>query len=105
MAKENDKYKITQDFKYEGDDWWSWWIWIDGESNDLDEIDYVVYTLHSTFRNPVRKVSDRESKFRLETEGWGTFTIYAKVVLKNKEEIPLEHELSLEYPDGTQTVQ
>ena len=53
----------------------------------------MVYTLHSTFRNPVRKVSDRESKFRLETEGWGTFTIYAKVVLKNKEEIPLEHEL------------
>jgi transcription initiation factor IIF auxiliary subunit len=105
MAAVNANYKIAQDFKYEGDDWWTWWVWIEGSKNDLDLVDYVIYTLHSTFRNPVRKITNRESKFRLETEGWGTFTIYAKVVLKNKEEIPLEHELNLEYPSGMKSVE
>ena len=105
MDKVNNKYKIAQDFKYEGYDWWNWWIWIEGDPTDLDEIDHIVYTLHPTFPNPVRKIADRKSKFKLESEGWGTFTIYAKVVLKNKKEIPLEHELSLEYEDGTKNIE
>ena len=102
MPKANTKYKIAQDFKYEGSDWWSWWIWIEGE---LNEIDHVVYTLHSTFINPVRKIKDSSSKFKLESEGWGTFVIYAKVVLKNDEEVDLKHKLHLEYPDGTENVE
>lgn len=105
MATVNDKYRIAQDFNYEGDDWWSWWIWIEGSKTDLDEIAQVIYTLHSTFHNPVRKVIDRNSKFKLETEGWGTFTIYARIILKNKKEVPLEHELYLKYPDGTKNVE
>lgn len=105
MDKASNKYKIAQGFKFEGDDWWSWWIWIEGEKADLDEIAYVIYTLHSTFKNPVRKIDDRASKFKLKTEGWGTFTIYARVVLKNKKEIPLEHELYLEYEDGSKNIE
>ena len=105
MEAVNVNYKIAQDFKYEGDDWWSWWIWIEGADADLDKVDHVVYTLHSTFGNPVRKIKDRDSKFVLKTEGWGTFMLYGKVVLKNTEEIPLEHELTLEYPDGTKNVE
>ncbi len=105
MPTTNTTYKIEQDFKYEGDDWWSWWIWIEGGKTELDKIDHVIYTLHSTFQNPVRKIKDRESKFKLETEGWGSFTIYAKVVLKNKDEISLEHDLSLRYPDGSENVE
>ena len=105
MDAVNTNYKIAQDFKYEGDDWWSWWSWIEAGDTDLDMVDYVVYTLHSTFRNPVRKISDRASKFKLETEGWGNFIIYARVVLKNKSEISLEHELNLEYPGGMKNVE
>ena len=105
MANSNNKYKIAQDFKYQGDDWWSWWIWIEGNKDNLDEIDHVIYVLHSTFHNPVRKIDDRKSKFKLETEGWGTFTIHAKVVLKDKKEIALEHELVLEYEDGTKNIE
>ena len=101
MSGTNIKYEVQQDYKYEGEDWWSWWIWIEGTDADLDEIDYVIYTLHSTFRNPVRKIEDRKSKFKLETEGWGTFVIYAKIVLKGGEDINLEHELHLTYPDGS----
>ena len=105
MSVENNKYKIEQDFKFEGDDWWSWWVWIEGESADLDNISYVIFTLHSTFRNPVRKIDDRNSKFTLKTEGWGTFPIYAKLVLKDNKEIALTHELYLDYPDGSSNVE
>lgn len=105
MGIEISKYKIEQGFNYEGDDWWSWWVWIEGKESDLDKIDYVLYTLHSTFPNPVRKMKDRKSKYKLEAEGWGTFTIYAKIVLVDKSEILIEHELYLEYPDGTKNVE
>ncbi|HMK24992.1 MAG TPA: pYEATS domain-containing protein [Chitinophagaceae bacterium] len=105
MDKTNNKYKIAQDYKYEGEDWWNWQVWIEGNKDDMDEIAHVVYTLHPTFINPVRKIDDRESKFRLEEEGWGGFTIYAKIVLKNEKSISLEHELTMKYPDGKENVQ
>ena len=95
--------KIGQGFEYQGKDWWKWWIWIDGADHELDAIDHVVYTLHSTFPNPVRTVRDRSSKFRLDTAGWGGFRIYAKVVKKNGEDVRLTHDLVLKYPDGTET--
>lgn len=102
MTRASSIYKIEQGFQYEGDDWWGWWIWIEGEKSELDQIDHVIYTLHPTFRNPVRKIRDRKTKFKLETEGWGTFVIYAKLVLKSREEIDLKHQLHLTYPDGTE---
>ena len=105
MGKVNNKYRIAQDFKYEGDDWWSWWVWIEGTNANLGEIDHVIYTLHSTYKNPVRKIDDRQSKFKLKTEGWGTFMIYARVVSKSKEEYFCEHELQLDYPDGTKNIE
>jgi transcription initiation factor IIF auxiliary subunit len=95
--------KISQSFKYEGDDWWRWWIWLEGSETELDTVRHVVYTLHKTFPDPVRKVSERRSQFRLESRGWGTFRIYAKVVGKDGNEQKLEHDLVLEYPDGTPT--
>jgi len=100
MEKVSDFYKIEQDFEYVGDDWWKWWIWIEGENNELDNIDHVVYTLHPTFPNPVRTVNDRNTKFKFKASGWGIFTFYAKLFLKNKTEITLSHDLYLEYPDG-----
>lgn len=88
--------KIEQGFKYQGNDWWKWWIWVDGTDKELDQIERVTYTLHPTFPNPVVTTSDRETKFRLETAGWGTFRIHAKVLKKNGEEQKLHHDLVLE---------
>ena len=90
---------IEQGFEYEDNDYWRWWIWLDGPEAELDAVDHVVYTLHSSFPNPVRKEKDRTTNFRLETAGWGTFTIFAKVVGLNGEEQHIEHELKLSYPD------
>lgn len=93
-------FRIQQGFKYEGDDWWKWWIWIDAPEEKLNAVDHVVYTLHPTFVNPVRIIDDRRSKFKLQSEGWGVFTIYARIYLKNNTEVAIEHDLHLEYPDG-----
>ncbi len=91
--------KIAEDFEYQGEDWWNWWVWLEGSKAELDEVDYVLYKLHRTFPNPVRKVTNRRTKFRLDTAGWGVFRLYAKVVLKDESVLNLEHDLVLEYPD------
>jgi len=90
---------IDQGFEYEGNDFWRWWVRLAGSDAELDAVDHVVYTLHPTFPSPVRTVADRSTSFRLETGGWGTFTIYARVVGKDGSEQHLKHELELFYPD------
>jgi transcription initiation factor IIF auxiliary subunit len=67
--------RIEQSEKYEGDEWWSWSVWLDGRRPDLDAVDFVEYTLHPTFRHPVRTIKTRVNQFRLDTEGWGVFPI------------------------------
>jgi transcription initiation factor IIF auxiliary subunit len=84
---------------YQGGDWWEWAVWIDGSDQELDSIASVIYTLHPTFRNPVRRVDDRVSQFRLDAFGWGTFTIYIEVRLRGGSALKLEHDLELYYPD------
>jgi transcription initiation factor IIF auxiliary subunit len=76
-------------------------VWIDGAEQELDQIEYVEYTLHPTFSNPVRKIVDRSSGFRLDESGWGSFTIFAKLVYKGGGETQLTHSLELLYPAGT----
>ena len=94
---------MQQDAIYLGKDRWKWSVWLDGAPEELDRIDRVMYILHPTFHQPVREVSNRATKFRLDTSGWGTFTIHAKAVHKDGPEVPLQHELVLVYPDGTPT--
>jgi transcription initiation factor IIF auxiliary subunit len=95
---------IEQGFKYQGSDYWKWWLWIGGPDSELDAIEQVIYKLHSTFPDPVRKVKDRASRFRLETSGWGVFTIRVRVIGKDGSPLAtLQHRLVLEYPDGTST--
>jgi hypothetical protein len=92
--------RIAQIETYQGNDWWSWAVWIEGKTEELREIEAVIYTLHPSFAHPVRKVTDRRSKFRLTESGWGGFTIYARILQKTGKERNLKHELALYYPDG-----
>lgn len=94
-----DGYKIAQSEKYIGDDYWEWSVWMEAGSKNLDKIECVTYTLHYTFREPVQIRRNREDKFRLESSGWGTFTIYARITFKDKTVLDLEHELDLTYPE------
>ena len=97
--------RLAQSEEYAGNDYWKWAVWLEGSDEELDAIKHVEYVLHPTFLNPVREVSDRGSKFRLQTAGWGTFTLHATVIFKDGKRSPLalEHELVLLYPIGTPT--
>lgn len=100
MNAEKEKYMLRQHSEYEDNDWWNWEVFVEAADEDLDRIAYVEYTLHPTFANPVRKVIDRQTKFLLKEEGWASFTLYAKLFLKNEATVLLEQTLKLTYPDG-----
>lgn len=99
--KEKGSYYTQQSYTYTGDDYWDWSVWI--ESNNpkkLDNIISVTYHLHNTFYNPVRVITDRASKFKLDTSGWGTFRIYIVINLKDKSVVELTHDLILKYTNS-----
>jgi len=83
-----------------GQHWWAWAVWVDGPDDVLDRIKEVEWTLHPTFPNPTRTITDRSSKFRLETGGWGVFPIFAHVRMKDGTRFKVRHQLTLTYPDG-----
>ena len=91
---------VAQNQKYEGDNWWKWSLWIGGSDEDLDQIESVTYRLHSTFPQPVRKVTDRASKFQLRCSGWGVFLIPVEVRLKTGKAIQLLHQLQFTFPEN-----
>lgn len=95
---------IEQSQEYLGNDRWRWSVWLSGPQEALDAVDHVLYILHPTFHQPVRRIGDRSTNFRLDTSGWGTFKLHAKVVYRDGQEAPLEHDLVLLYPDGTPTL-
>jgi len=99
MPKE---FRIQQSEEYDGEDWWTWAVWIEARSETLDLIDFVEWRLHPSFSNPIRRVHDRASNFRLTTGGWGVFQIVAQVQMKDGQQTKLRHYLELHYPDGTQ---
>jgi transcription initiation factor IIF auxiliary subunit len=90
--------RIAQSYEYQGEAWWRWAIWLDGTEEELDDVRAVTYKLHESFPNPVRRVTDRASQFRLTSGGWGVFTIYALVERRQGPSQHLEHHLQLEYP-------
>jgi hypothetical protein len=94
-------YKIAQDFEYAGKDYWRWSAWIEGNETELDNVREVVWILHPTFKQSRVTLTDRSSKFRLKTAGWGTFMLRADVVLTDGEKRRLTHNLRLEYPQST----
>jgi len=92
--------KVRQDSVQQGGEWWKWSVWLDGTPRELDAVDHVVYTLHPTFVDPVRRVKNRRTGFKLESSGWGEFEIYLRIALKNGEVRKRKHWLKLEQSKG-----
>lgn len=94
--------RIRNDWKYEFEDWWKWGAFLDDSgTGDLEKVDYVEYILHPTFKNPVRKITDRGSGFRLSTSGWGVFLLRAIVHFKDGSTRNLSHSLVLRRDPAT----
>jgi transcription initiation factor IIF auxiliary subunit len=91
---------IQQSESYIDDNWWNWAVWVEGTPEELDQLEYVEWKLHPTFADPVRRVTNRSTNFKLETGGWGVFTIYATAQRKDGKGEKLHHYLRLTYPDG-----
>ena len=92
--------QIKQQTVLKSKDWWEWSVWLDGDKKELDAIDHVVYTLHPTFPNPVVHISDRKTGFRLNSSGWGEFTIYLQICNKDGSTTKREHCLELKDSGG-----
>jgi TIR domain/YEATS family len=93
-------YRIGQDEHYLGHDRWKWSAWIDASPNELDQVKEVTWILHPTF-NPSRVViRSRENNFRLDTSGWGTFSLRARIQLETQPDaLVVSRMLKLTYPD------
>lgn len=75
---------------------WDWTVFIRASEDLLAQIRCVEYTLHPTFPDPVRTVcqqGSRDQAFALSSNGWGTFTIHIRVMMKNGQEKRLQHAL------------
>lgn len=87
--------------RYVGGGRWDWTVFIKAVPEVLERIECVEYTLHPTFPNPVRRqcaLGDRRFPFALTTNGWGTFEIGIKIVLKDEGQRTLRHMLVFAAP-------
>jgi transcription initiation factor IIF auxiliary subunit len=75
-------------------DWYEWSVEVEGGEVPLTRVAEVEYILHPTFPNRIRRMTSRDRKFRLESEGWGEFDIAVNVSFENGDEkaviIPLK---------------
>ena len=67
---------------------------MDEPPETLEKVEEVEYRLHQTFPQPIQVVA--EPPFVLRSSGWGMFTIYITISLKDGSEEHAEHFLSLE---------
>lgn len=94
--------RIRNNWKLADEDWWEWEAYLDDDgSGELTNIERVDWILHSSFPQPVVKVSESTNGFRLATGGWGVFELKAFARTKDGKIIPLKHNLQLEYEPKT----
>lgn len=88
--------RLRNSWKYVGNKRWDWEIFLEDDgSGEIDNIASVEYILHPTFPDPRRIVSNRKSKFKLKSNGWGVFWIKAFANTRSGEKIKLKHYLEL----------
>jgi len=50
----------------------------------LDRIEYVKYHLHPSYPDPVQRVTDRNTRFKLKELAWGEYVLRAEVKVKGQ---------------------
>jgi transcription initiation factor IIF auxiliary subunit len=73
-------------------------LWIDGAERELDQINYVEYELHPTFKNRVRKSTNRKNSFSITFWTWGMFDININIHMHSGQVISLIHKLKYSLP-------
>lgn len=75
---------------------YDWTIFLVADPTVLRSIASVEYTLHPTFPNPVRTVTNPAGGFALSSSGWGEFNIFVKITFRDRRVRTLQHWLSLQ---------
>lgn len=78
-----------------GQDWYEWIIYVDEKEEILEKINSVEYLLHPSFPNPLRKRTNKENNFALESSGWGEFYVKITVFFKNGSRLDTSYYLDL----------
>lgn len=93
------KYRIVQSYEYRGGDYWDWSAWIEANPQALAAIESVTWILHPSFSRPRIESRSRQTGFRLDSSGWGTFLLKAELHKKQGDPQVVSHMLELAYPD------
>jgi len=91
-------YSMMTGKKYD-DEWWEWCIFVDDTESVICEIVQVEYTLHRSFPDPIRTITDNTYRFALYSSGWGQFTANIEVLFKDNSTINQSHFVRFSY-DG-----
>jgi transcription initiation factor IIF auxiliary subunit len=78
--------------------WCEWLVFVDEPAEVLDQIVAVEYRLHESFPDPVRVIEERETRFALQSAGWGEFLIIITVHLADGREVHARYALDLSQP-------
>ena len=80
-----------------GEQWFYWKIFIETEPLSLiNQIQAVEYHLHPTFQLKDILITNKNTGFRLDAQGWGEFVIKMDVILNDNRSTTISHYLSLD---------
>ncbi|HZB17301.1 MAG TPA: pYEATS domain-containing protein, partial [Nitrososphaeraceae archaeon] len=80
-----------------GEQWFYWKIFIKTEPPSLlNQIQAVEYHLHPTFRVKDILITNKNTGFGLEAQGWGEFVIKLDIILNDNRSATISHYLSLD---------
>ena len=84
-------------------DWYDWCVFASGDEAELQRVRAIEYTLHPSFPDPVRMVSDREHRFAIMSNGWGSFRIHIRILYDDGQDEVTAHwvRLDADWPRGT----
>ncbi len=92
---EFESYCMFTEKKYD-QDWFEWCVFVKNDAEELRRIKSVEYRLHPTFPDPIRKVTDRATRFALFSSGWGGFKIGITVTFEDETEERTDYYLPLD---------
>ena len=81
-------------------------VWVEASDQELDLVERVEYTLHPSFKRPVRSSANRSNKFSITFWTWGMFMIDVVLYLHDGTTRQIQYYLSYDLPedDGTNYV-
>jgi|SRR5919108_5035536 transcription initiation factor IIF auxiliary subunit len=80
-----------------GGQWFYWTIFIETDPPSvIDQIQAVEYHLHPTFRVKDILITNKNTGFKLQAQGWGEFVIKLDVILNDNRSTTISHYLLLD---------